>query len=152
MTARVFAKCSSCLATPRFRPPPAICTPQQMSLRGLTSDFIRERSIAMPRKKSDVSQTKSGSVLEYLQNASPSMLQAFELSRLNHVSNMRKELRGLVDQMLSDMSEALLARTLLNHQKEIGERRKRPAFTVEDLLSELTVHPTEFLAAGKKAK
>ena len=106
----------------------------------------------MPRKKSDVSQTKSGSVLEYLQNASPSMLQAFELSRLNHVSNMRKELRGLVDQMLSDMSEALLARTLLNHQKEIGERRKRPAFTVEDLLSELTVHPTEFLAAGKKAK
>jgi hypothetical protein len=106
----------------------------------------------MPRKKSDLSQMKSGSVLEYLQNASPSMLQAFELSRLNHVSNMRRELRGLVDQMVTDMSEALLARTLLNHRKEIGERPKRPALTVGDLLSEITGQSTELLAAEKKVK
>ena len=106
----------------------------------------------MPRKKSDLSQMKSGSVLEYLQNASPSMLQAFELSRLNHVSNMRKELRVLVDQMVNDMSEALLARALLNHRKEIVERPKRPARTVDDLFSEIAVQSTELLTVGKRAK
>jgi hypothetical protein len=106
----------------------------------------------MPRKKPESSQTKPGSVLDYLQNASPSMIHNFELSRLNHVSNMRKELRALVDQMVNDMSEALLARALLNHRKEIGERPKRPALTVDDLLSEITVQSTRLPAVGKNAK
>jgi hypothetical protein len=106
----------------------------------------------MPRKKPELAQIKPGSVLEYLQNASPSMLHNFELSRLNHVSNMRKELRVLVDQMVNDMSEALLARALLNHRKEIVERPKRPARTVDDLFSEIAVQSTELLTVGKRAK
>jgi len=106
----------------------------------------------MPRKKPELAQIKPGSVLEYLQNASPSMLHNFELSRLNHVSNMRKELRVLVDQMVNDMSEALLARALLNHRKELVERPKRPARTVDDLFSEIAVQSTELLTVGKRAK
>ena len=80
------------------------------------------------------------------------MLHNFELSRLNHVSNMRKELQVLVDQMVNDMSEALLARALLNHRKEIVERPKRPARTVDDLFSEIAVQSTELLTVGKRAK
>jgi hypothetical protein len=106
----------------------------------------------MPRKKSELAQAKPGSMLKYLQNASPAMLHNFELSRLNHVSNMRKELQVLVDQMVNDMSEALLARALLNHRKEIVERPKRLALTVDDLISEIAVQSTNLPTVGKKAK
>jgi hypothetical protein len=89
----------------------------------------------MARKKPEL---EPGSTLDYLRSASPSMLQEFELSRLNHVSNMRKQLQGLIDQMVSDMSEALLARTLLQHRKEIGKRTKLPILTPDELLSQIT--------------
>jgi hypothetical protein len=103
----------------------------------------------MPTKKSE-QQTNPCQVLEYLRNASPSMLQAFELSRLNHVSNMRKELQGLIDQIVTEMSEAALARTLLDHRKEL-RHPKRPELTTDDLLSEITAE-SKLLTVGKKAK
>jgi hypothetical protein len=75
------------------------------------------------------------------------MLQAFELSRLNHVSNMRKDLHALVDRMVSDMSEALLARTLIDHRKELITKRSK--LTPDELL-QITGRATKLLTVGKK--
>jgi hypothetical protein len=101
----------------------------------------------MARKKDDLSEVKPGSALEYLRSASPTMLQAFELSRLNHVANMRKDLQALVDRMVSDMSEALLARTLIDHRKELITKRSK--LTPDELL-QITGRATKLLTVGKK--
>jgi hypothetical protein len=52
---------------------------------------------------------------EYLSNASSTSLQSFELSRLNHAANLRREIGALLDQWLEETSQALLARWLLEH-------------------------------------
>jgi hypothetical protein len=51
---------------------------------------------------------------EYLREASLPTLQSFELSRLNHASNLRKEIDSLLTQWLDETAAALLARFLLD--------------------------------------
>lgn len=46
----------------------------------------------------------------YLQDASVPTLESFELSRLNHAANLRREIAVLLDQWIEDTSQALLAR------------------------------------------
>jgi len=46
-------------------------------------------------------------------------LQSFELSRLNHAANLRKEIAALLDQWVDESSAAMLARWLI-------EQRERP--------------------------
>jgi hypothetical protein len=50
----------------------------------------------------------------YLKQASLPALQSFELSRLNHAANIRKELEVLLDEYLEECSAAMVARYLLN--------------------------------------
>jgi hypothetical protein len=52
---------------------------------------------------------------DYLSNASPTSLQSFELSRLNHAANLRREIGVLLDQWLDETAQALLARWLLEN-------------------------------------
>lgn len=54
--------------------------------------------------------------LDYLRKASPASLQSFELSRLNHAANLRREIATLIDQWIQESSEALLARWMLDHR------------------------------------
>src|SRR5216684_5982633 len=56
---------------------------------------------------------------EFLLSASRNSLQSFELSRLNHAANLRKEIGALLDQWLEESSAAMLARWLM-------EQRERP--------------------------
>jgi len=51
---------------------------------------------------------------EYLRQASFPALQSFELSRLNHAANLRKEIDMLFDQYLQESTAALLARFLMD--------------------------------------
>jgi hypothetical protein len=66
---------------------------------------------------------------EYLREASLPTLQSFELSRLNHASNLRKEIDGLLTQWLDETAAALLARFLLDqaarspHRTQPRQRR-----------------------------
>ena len=46
---------------------------------------------------------------EFLLSASRSSLQSFELSRLSHAANIRKEISALLDQWLEENAAALLA-------------------------------------------
>jgi hypothetical protein len=47
---------------------------------------------------------------DYLHQASAPSLESFELSRLNHAANVRREIAALIDQWVEDSAQALLAR------------------------------------------
>lgn len=67
---------------------------------------------------------------DYLRSASRSSLQSFELARLNHAANLRREIAVLIDQWLEETAEAMLARWMLEHHGSLRE----PAVTVADIL------------------
>ena len=46
---------------------------------------------------------------DFLQDASVVSLQSYELSRLNHAANLRRELAALLDQWIEETAHALLA-------------------------------------------
>jgi len=50
---------------------------------------------------------------EFLRTASTFSLRSYELSRLNHAANLRKEISNLLDQWLEENACALLARWLV---------------------------------------
>jgi hypothetical protein len=54
---------------------------------------------------------------EFLLSASRNSLQSYELSRLSHASNLRKEIAALVDQWVEENSPAMLARWLMEHRE-----------------------------------
>ncbi len=56
---------------------------------------------------------------QYLQRASEPSLQSYELTRLNHAANLRKEIAVLVDEWIESKAYALLARWLLEHWAEL---------------------------------
>src|ERR1700722_8850062 len=47
---------------------------------------------------------------DYLHDASIPSLESYELSRLNHAANLRREIAALLDQWIEDSTQALLAR------------------------------------------
>lgn len=57
--------------------------------------------------------------LEYLKAASRTSLQSFELARLNHAANLRREIAALIDQWIQESSEATLARWMLDHHESL---------------------------------
>jgi hypothetical protein len=56
---------------------------------------------------------------EFLLSASRNSLQSYELSRLSHAANLRKEIGALLDLWMEENSAAMLARWLM-------EQRERP--------------------------
>jgi hypothetical protein len=60
---------------------------------------------------------------EFLLSASRNSLQSFELSRLAHASNLRKEITALIDQWMEESAAAMLARWLLEQQNAPPGRR-----------------------------
>ena len=54
---------------------------------------------------------------DYLHEASGTSLESFELSRLNHAANLRKEIGALLEQWIAEMSEACLARWLRQNRE-----------------------------------
>ena len=62
--------------------------------------------------------------LEYLRGAaSRTSLQSFELARLNHAANLKREIAALIDQWIQERSEATLARWMLDHQESFHDLR-----------------------------
>jgi len=62
---------------------------------------------------------------EFLLSASRNSLQSYELSRLSHAANLRKEIGALLDLWMEENSAAMLARWLM-------EQRERPPQALED--------------------
>src|SRR5437660_11635084 len=63
---------------------------------------------------------------EFLLSASRNSLQSYELSRLSHAANLRKEVAALVDQWVEENSAAMLARWLM-------DKREQPSFMAESI-------------------
>jgi len=61
---------------------------------------------------------------EFLLTASRNTLQSYELSRLAHAANLRKELGALLDQYLEENTAAMLARWLMDQRERtvLGEK------------------------------
>jgi len=59
--------------------------------------------------------TRIGPPLEYLKAASRSSLQSFELARMNHAANLRREIGVLIDQWMKETTDALVARWMLDN-------------------------------------
>ena len=77
-----------------------------------------------------VAKLRTQSPWEFLLSASRNTLQSYELSRLAHAANLRKEITALLDQWLEEKTAAEVARWLL-------EQRDRPdSSPVEDAASE----------------
>ena len=54
---------------------------------------------------------------EFLLSASRNSLQSYELSRLSHAANLRKEIGALLDQWLEENACAMVARWLMQHRE-----------------------------------
>lgn len=54
---------------------------------------------------------------EFLLSASRNSLQSYELSRLSHAANLRKEIGALLDQWLEENACAMAARWLIEQQE-----------------------------------
>ena|SRR5438309_11586802 len=54
---------------------------------------------------------------DYLHDASDPSLESFELSRLNHAANLRKEIAALLEQWIEETAAALLARWVREDRK-----------------------------------
>ena len=54
---------------------------------------------------------------EFLLSASRNSLASYELSRLNHAANLRKEITALIDQWIEENSSAMLARWLMEQRE-----------------------------------
>ena len=61
---------------------------------------------------------------EFLLTASRNTLQSYELSRLGHAANLRKEISSLLDQWLDENANAMVARWLI-------EQRERTVLSAE---------------------
>jgi hypothetical protein len=72
--------------------------------------------------------------LDYLQAASRTSLQSFELTRLNHAANLRNEIAALIDQWIQETTEALLARWMLDHHKAVQSSSITPADLIRTLV------------------
>ena len=88
-----------------------------------------------------VSAHKTQPPWEFLLSASRNSLQSFELSRLSHASNLRKEITQLLDSWLEENSEAMLARWLM-------EQRERPATREQCERASVAVGTDERIPAG----
>ena len=78
---------------------------------------------------------------EFLLSASRNSLQSFELSRLAHAANLRKEIAALLDQWMEENAAAMLARLLLQQRDRSprapdmlseGDSRNNGAHSVSD--------------------
>ena len=54
---------------------------------------------------------------EFLLTASRNTLQSYELSRLSHAANLRKEIASLIDAWIEENSAAMLARWLIEQRQ-----------------------------------
>ena len=74
-------------------------------------------STPCPPQENPVNRYKTQPPWEFLLSASRNSLQSYELTRLSHASNLRKEIGALLDQWLEENACAMLARWLMEHRE-----------------------------------
>ncbi len=75
---------------------------------------------------------------DYLHDASRASLESYELSRLNHAANLRREISALMDQWIEETSQAMLARW-------VREDRALPRATPAPVVDNATISEFPFV-------
>jgi len=68
---------------------------------------------------------------EFLLSASRNSLQSYELSRLSHAANLRKEIGQLLDSWLEENAAAMLPRWLMEHREHPASSEEDPTSSAE---------------------
>ena len=87
---------------------------------------------------------------EFLLTSSKSTLQAFEMSRLNFAANVRKEIMQLLDTWVSESSNALLARYLIERSLVADALSTNPESSLNEL-KEQRPHPSRASQSAPQA-
>ena len=82
---------------------------------------------------------------EFLLSASRNSLQSYELSRLSHAANLRKEIGALLDLWLEENSAAMLARWLME-QRDHPRQAPEAAPSAESLAKNRNTASDNFFA------
>ncbi|HLZ11305.1 MAG TPA: hypothetical protein VKP58_01845 [Candidatus Acidoferrum sp.] len=69
---------------------------------------------------------------EFLLSASRNSLQSYELSRLGHAANLRKEVAPMLDQWVEEIAAAMLARWVMEHREREVVAAADPAASAEE--------------------
>jgi hypothetical protein len=89
---------------------------------------------------------------EFLLSASRNSLQSYELSRLSHAANLRKEITQLLDSWLEENTAAMLARWLMQQRENHAAREHSAAERPDTPLASAADERTSPSAArGKSA-
>jgi hypothetical protein len=80
---------------------------------------------------------------DFLHKASSPSLESFELSRLNHTANLRKEIAALLEQWIAEAAEALLARWVREDRQLLPQPVDPPDILAQ---TELPFSPPESIA------
>ena len=88
--------------------------------------------------------TGLGPQLHYLLHCSSASLEAFELARLNHIANLRKEFGDLVEEWIEAEVEARLSRWILDMRRDPISTQSRPLDSHQPVLPfpDTRTHPT----------
>lgn len=85
--------------------------------------------------------------IDYLRSASRTSLESFELSRLNHAANLRRDIAALIDQWIEETAEAMLARWMLDHH-QLVHPASAPTPDLLHLLEETETAPLPSIPEG----
>jgi hypothetical protein len=84
----------------------------------------------------------SNSASDYLHTASSASLESYELSRLNHAANLRREIAALIDQWIDETVQARLARCILEERAaKRSTLRREPLAPQHQLPFEASAQP-----------
>ncbi len=87
---------------------------------------------------------------EYLRQASDPSLRSYELSRLNHAANLRKEITALIDQWVEETAAAILARWMIEYRT--AERSPEPTRRVDIEPEAPLLETPQLLATSPRAR
>src|SRR5277367_4058207 len=82
---------------------------------------------ACPHRRIPVTRYHPQPPWEFLLTASRNSLQSYELTRLSHAANLRKEITALMDQWLEENSSAAVARWLIAQRERPTDSTDTPA-------------------------
>jgi hypothetical protein len=110
-----------------------------------------DRSVRELRPLQEESMTRSDNLpYQFLLKASGPTLESFELSRLNHAANLKKQISDLIDQYLDETTAALLARAMImrmNCGRPHSVPRKQKSLAPRPLASARSVSAARTISA-----